>query len=251
MIFVASLATAVVVRSNGYTSAASEDGKFFVSYKSARYMVDREVFEETRWRNRVNGVAIVTMLLSLFAFIGFESIRRGGGRRLIPQRAVSAQQVHPPTFPCAGAAAAADRSHVKRETTAKRYSIQILGRGEAMTYADSQVKLSLEQTLCDGHRIYCDSIANSNGPALPFAKRQEVILNLCDFFETADAAVIFVVDERDKDRHTLEVLFAELAAQGHKVSIEYDSAEKREQFLDEMYLSDLRPAVSSTSTESK
>lgn len=79
-IFVASLATAVVVRSNGYTGAAAEGGKYFVTYKSARYEVDRNEFEETGWRNRVNGIAVATMMVSLFLFIGFESIRFGGGR---------------------------------------------------------------------------------------------------------------------------------------------------------------------------
>jgi hypothetical protein len=81
-IFLASLATAVLVRSNGYTGVAMEAGKYFVTYKSTRYEVDRQEFEETRWRNRVNGIAVATMMISLFAFIGFESVRFGGGRHI-------------------------------------------------------------------------------------------------------------------------------------------------------------------------
>jgi len=79
-IFVASLAMAVSVRGNGYTGVATERGKYFVTYKSTRYEVDRGEFERTRWRNRVNGVAVATMMVSLFSFIAFESVRFGGGR---------------------------------------------------------------------------------------------------------------------------------------------------------------------------
>ena len=81
-VFVASLATAVLVRSNGYTGVATEGGKYFVTFRSTRYEVDRHEFEQTRWRNRVNGVAGATMMISLFAFIGFESVRFGGGRHI-------------------------------------------------------------------------------------------------------------------------------------------------------------------------
>src|SRR3954449_11436834 len=81
-VFIASLATAVLVRSNGYTGVDAEGGKYFVKYKSTRYEVDRQEFEQTHWRNRVNAVAVATMMISLFAFIGFESIRFGGGRHI-------------------------------------------------------------------------------------------------------------------------------------------------------------------------
>jgi hypothetical protein len=81
-VFVASLATAVLVRSNGYTGVAAENGKYFVTYRSARQEVDRQAFEETRRRNRVNGIAVATMIVSLFAFIGVESARFAGGRRV-------------------------------------------------------------------------------------------------------------------------------------------------------------------------
>lgn len=123
---------------------------------------------------------------------------------------------------------------------AKDYSIQIQGRGEEMVYADGEVELHLERTYCNGHRLYCDNTSGVNGPALAFGKRRELILNLCEFFNTKDAPTIFVLDEADKDRHQLEMLFTNLLSQGHKVSVEYDSVEKRDQVFDEMHLSILR-----------
>ena len=81
-IFFASLATAIMVRSNGYTGVATESGKYFVTYKSIRYEFNRQEFEQTRWRNRVNGVAVATMMISLFAFIGVGSVRFVGGRHI-------------------------------------------------------------------------------------------------------------------------------------------------------------------------
>jgi hypothetical protein len=85
-LFAASLATAVMVRSNGYTGVATEEDKYFVTYKSTRYEVSREEFEQTRWRNRVNGIAVWSMMLSLFTFIGFESVRFRGGSRTTASR---------------------------------------------------------------------------------------------------------------------------------------------------------------------
>jgi len=61
---------------------AMEGGRYFITYKSTRYEVDRNEFEKTRWRNRVNGTSIATMMISLFSFIGFESVRFGGGRHI-------------------------------------------------------------------------------------------------------------------------------------------------------------------------
>lgn len=93
-VFVASLATAVLVRSNGYTGVATEGGKYFATYKSTRYEVDRQEFEQTRWRNRVNGVAVATMVISLFAFIGFESVRFGGVRHITSRCSLPGPRVH-------------------------------------------------------------------------------------------------------------------------------------------------------------
>ncbi len=123
---------------------------------------------------------------------------------------------------------------------AKPYTIQIQGRGEEMVYADGDIELQLERTYCNGHRLFCDNTSGANGPALPLSKRREVILNLCEFFNTKDAPTIFVLDERDRDRQQLEMLFAELASQNQKVSVEYDSAEKRKKVLDDMYVGILK-----------
>ena len=123
---------------------------------------------------------------------------------------------------------------------AKQYTIQIQGRGEEMVYADGDIQLQLERTYCNGHRLFCDNTSGANGPALPFNTRRKVILNLCEYFNTKDDPTIFVLDERDKDREALEMLFAELASQGHKVTVEYDSAEKRNQVMDDMYLGILK-----------
>lgn len=122
----------------------------------------------------------------------------------------------------------------------RQYSITIQHRGEEMLYVDGDVELQLERTHANGHRLYCNDTSGATGPALPFGKRREVILNLCDFFDTKAAPTIFVVDERDKDRRELELLFAGLVSQGHKVGVEYDSAQKRENAADEMHLSILQ-----------
>lgn len=45
---------------------------------------------------------------------------------------------------------------------------------------------------------------------------------------------IFVLDVADKDRHALEWLFKDLISQGNKLSVEYDSAAKREKSKDDM-----------------
>src|SRR5437764_11753842 len=77
-VVVTSVATAVVVRSTGYTGVSTEAGKYFVTYKSARYEVSRDDFERTRRRDRINGVAVMCGMFSCFAFVGFESVRFRG-----------------------------------------------------------------------------------------------------------------------------------------------------------------------------
>ena len=122
--------------------------------------------------------------------------------------------------------------------TERKYKIQIVGRGEDMIYSDSDLELSLERTFCDGHRLFCDNTAGGHGgPTLPFAKRQEIIENLCEYFGTKKEPSIFVLDEADKDRKELEHLFSDLVLKGHKIEVEYDSAKKREQSQDKMYIS--------------
>jgi hypothetical protein len=52
--------------------------------------------------------------------------------------------------------------------------------------------------------------------------------------------LIYVIDELDPNRIELEQLFDTLITKGHKISVEYDSEEKREKSRDEMYLGILR-----------
>ncbi len=120
----------------------------------------------------------------------------------------------------------------------REYSIQIHGRGEDMTYRDQDIELALERTYCNGHRLFCDNTQkDNNGNLLPLEKRIAIINNLCDYFKTKESASIFVLDSADKDHANLESYLASLAKTGHKVSIESDSAEIREQNQDDMYLS--------------
>jgi hypothetical protein len=122
-----------------------------------------------------------------------------------------------------------------------KYEIEIMGRGEEMLYRDGDIELLLERTYCDGHRLFCDSTSGVRGGlVLPFGKRRQIIENLCDFFDTKNKPSIFVVDEADKDRHALEQLFKDLVSQGNKLSVEYDSAAKREKARDDMYIGVLK-----------
>jgi hypothetical protein len=122
-----------------------------------------------------------------------------------------------------------------------KYEIEIIGRGEEVRYSDGDIELSLERTYGDGHRLFCNSIIRVRGePVLPFIKRRQIIENLCDYFDTKNEPSIFVLDEADKDRQALERLFKDLISQGHKLSVEYDSAAKREKAKDDMYISVLK-----------
>ena len=122
-----------------------------------------------------------------------------------------------------------------------KYEIEIMGRGEEMVYRDGDIELLLERTYCDGNRLYCDSTSGvRGGPVLPFIQRRQIIENLCDFFDTKNKPTIFVLDEADKDRQALEQLFKDLVSIGNKLSVEYDSAAKREKARDDMYIGVLK-----------
>jgi hypothetical protein len=124
---------------------------------------------------------------------------------------------------------------------AGKYKIEIVGRGEEMLYSDGEVELSLVRTYSDGHRLFCDSISGvRDGLVLPFEKRRQIIEDLCDYFDTKNRPSIFVIDEADRDRQALELLFRDLISQGNKISVEYDSAAKREMARDDMYISTLK-----------
>lgn len=136
-----------------------------------------------------------------------------------------------------------DQSQLRvNEVVAKRkYNIRILGRGEEIFYSDGNVKLWLERTYCDGHRLYCSNTENDDaGIELAFSKRKSVIQNLCDYFDTKRTSSIFVLDEADKDRCEFELLFSDLVSDGHKIIIEYDNVKKREKAQDKMHINILK-----------
>jgi len=110
-----------------------------------------------------------------------------------------------------------------------------------MTYSTDNIKLSLDRTYCNGHRLFCDNTYGVHGePKLPFETRRSIIEDLCDYFETKNEPSIFVLDETDEDRQALERLFEELISQGNRLIIEYDSSQKRELRKDKMYLDILK-----------
>lgn len=118
-----------------------------------------------------------------------------------------------------------------------KYEIEIIARGEEMLYSDSDVELTLVRTYMKGHRLFCDStIGIHDGLVLPYKKRRQIIENLCDYFDTKNKPSIFVLDEADKDRKELERLFQDLISQGNRISVEYDSAAKREKAKDDEYI---------------
>lgn len=124
---------------------------------------------------------------------------------------------------------------VNRTMAERKYNIRIVGHGEEMFYTDGNLRLWLETTYCDGHRLYCsNTTSDDTGVELAFSKRKNIIQNLCDYFDTKLTSTIFVLDEDDKDRCELELLFSDLVSNGHKIVVEYDSTEKREQAQDEM-----------------
>jgi hypothetical protein len=121
------------------------------------------------------------------------------------------------------------------------YEIEIKGRGEDFLYRRDGLEVALDRTYCDGHRLFCDCTSGKRGfPHLPISIRQQIILDLCDYFDSLSNPLIYVIDELDPNRIELEQLFDTLITKGHKISVEYDSEEKREKSRDEMYLGILR-----------
>ncbi len=115
------------------------------------------------------------------------------------------------------------------------YTLRTYGIGEDIAYSDSSGELWLQMSYNRVRRFYCRDTEK-----LPLGRRKEVVENLCDYFQTRLEPSVFVLDERDKDRKELEDLFARLVGEDHKITVEYDSAEKREHFEDTMYLQVLR-----------
>lgn len=106
------------------------------------------------------------------------------------------------------------------------YTIRIQGRGDELIYTDAELRLELDRTLSFGHRLYCDNTVH-----LPLPKRQEIITRLCEHFRTKDEPSIFVMDETDKDREALTAFLNSLTAEGHQLTLEIDSEEKRHAFV--------------------
>jgi hypothetical protein len=83
IVFLASAATMVVLRSPGENTVA-EGGRYFGRHKQLRYEVSREYYEENQrsaWRAAASRGAAVTMFASLFSFAGLESVRFRRRRR--------------------------------------------------------------------------------------------------------------------------------------------------------------------------
>lgn len=119
--------------------------------------------------------------------------------------------------------------------------IEIKGRGEEFTYRRGDLKLSMDRTYGDGHRLFCDNTSGARGfPSLSLPVRRQVITDLCDYFDARTNPLIFVIDESDKDRGDLERLFEILISAGYQLAIEYDSEEKRNRRKDDMYIGILR-----------
>ncbi len=117
----------------------------------------------------------------------------------------------------------------------KDFTIRVEGRGEEIVYADAQGEVWIDRSATDQQRLHCNSICGPGRTKLPFGRRREIIIRLCESLNTKRSRARFVIDERDPDRWPLQALVAELAAQGHQVSVEHDSAEKRERQADEMF----------------
>ena len=105
----------------------------------------------------------------------------------------------------------------------KDYAARYYGHIESLDYRDGYGQLWL-QCGC-GTRIYSADTAR-----LPFSRRERVLENLCDYYETATNPAIVVVDERDKDREELERMIARLSVEGQKITIEYVTGQMEEQF---------------------
>ena len=83
--FFASVATMLSLRSPAWDTSV-EGGRYFIRYKQLRHEVTRKQYDQNEammWRNRASSRATVVMFLSLFGFIGIESLRhrRPGARR--------------------------------------------------------------------------------------------------------------------------------------------------------------------------
>lgn len=124
---------------------------------------------------------------------------------------------------------------------ARNYTIDIIGRGEEYTYFSGNVELTLSRTYSDGHRLFCDGTSrNQHGLPYPIDKREGIIRNICEYFETMRHPTIFVIDDQDQDFAALVSLIEALRIEGHKLELEIDSEEQRDRARDDMYLKIIR-----------
>lgn len=108
--------------------------------------------------------------------------------------------------------------------TSPDYTIHPFDRGKTLDYSDGQGQLWLQHGFAACDRIYAADTAK-----LPFSRRERVLANVFDFFQAAIKRLVLIVDEDDKDRAELERLVTRLAAEGQKLTIEYDSSQKRDE----------------------
>jgi hypothetical protein len=75
-VFVASTGVLLAIRSPGYTSTASENGKYYVAYRSTRYEVTNEEYESATFRIGASEICCFVMLISLFGVGGVHTLRK-------------------------------------------------------------------------------------------------------------------------------------------------------------------------------
>ena len=63
-------------RSTGWGGVDEVSERYFVRYRSTRFEVSREEYEETRRRGRITDLAAVALMASMFGLIGIEQLRR-------------------------------------------------------------------------------------------------------------------------------------------------------------------------------
>jgi hypothetical protein len=126
------------------------------------------------------------------------------------------------------------------------YHVKILNRGEQINYSDADITLDLEITYIDGNRIYCSETEHDETKLIKFKKRASIIKNLCDYFDSMRSPIILVIEETDKDRLALENYFAQLILKGYRITVEYDSPERRAESYKVMQLELLKAGKSLT-----
>lgn len=81
LLVVFAVATCVTLANpmSGYSHASMENGRYFVSYRSARYEVSKEEYDRVKFRDPLSFCAGMAMILSACGLGGLEQLRRSGG----------------------------------------------------------------------------------------------------------------------------------------------------------------------------